>query len=91
MKDSSTGLLVQAVEKLATGINAFDEITGGGLPKARASIVVGAAGTGKTIFSLQVLRHAALARGEASIFVSFEERPDDIVRNVGSFARPEDA
>ena len=70
------------VEKLATGIAAFDEITGGGLPKARASIVVGAAGTGKTIFSLQVLRHAALARGETSIFVSFEERPDDIVRNV---------
>ncbi|WP_439535649.1 circadian clock protein KaiC [Methyloversatilis sp.] len=73
------------VEKLATGIAAFDEITGGGLPKARASIVVGAAGTGKTIFSLQVLRHAALARGEASIFVSFEERPEDIVRNVASF------
>lgn len=72
------------VQKLATGIAAFDEITGGGLPKARASIVVGAAGTGKTIFSLQVLRHAALARGEASIFVSFEERPDDIVRNVAS-------
>ncbi len=72
------------VEKLATGIAAFDEITGGGLPKARASIVVGAAGTGKTIFSLQVLRHAALARGEASIFVSFEERPEDIVRNVAA-------
>jgi circadian clock protein KaiC len=80
-----TPMPMPGVEKLATGIAVFDEITAGGLPKARASIVVGAAGTGKTIFTLQVLRHAALARGEASIFVSFEERPEDIVRNVASF------
>lgn len=74
-----------ALAKRATGIGAFDEITGGGLPSGRATIVVGASGTGKTIFSMQVLCHAAAARNEASIFVCFEERPDDIVRNLASF------
>lgn len=77
--------LVGPLEKRPTGIRVFDEISGGGLPKGRASVIFGSAGTGKTIFALQTLRNAAVARGEVGIFVSFEERGEDIVRNSAGF------
>lgn len=74
-----------AIVKLPTGIQGFDEISGGGLRRGRATVVSGAAGTGKTIFAVQTLCNAARDRGEIAIFVSFEERPSDLVRNLAGF------
>lgn len=76
---------LHGVAKRATGIAVFDELSGGGLPDGRVSIVIGAAGSGKTVFALQTVRNAAAQRGEVGIFVSFEERSDDLLRNADGF------
>ena len=73
-----------SAKKCATGIAGFAEITGGGLPRGRVTVVLGTAGSGKTIFSLQTLVRGA-RQGEPGIFVAFEENADDIVANAGSF------
>ncbi len=73
------------IRKLGTGIAVFDDISDGGLPAGRATVICGAAGTGKTIFALQTLCNAATARAEVGLFVTFEERPADILRNSSGF------
>jgi circadian clock protein KaiC len=70
--------------KSPTGIEGFDEITGGGLPAARITVVLGSAGAGKTVFSLQTLVNAA-GRGEPGVFVAFEEDTRRIRENADSF------
>ncbi len=70
--------------KIATGIAGFDEITGGGLPRGRVSVVFGSAGSGKTIFALQTLVTGA-HDGEPGLFVAFEESVDEIVANASHF------
>ncbi len=62
--------------KVATGILGFDEISRGGLPRNRTSLVMGGPGTGKTVFALQALVNAARERKQPGIFVTFEEGPD---------------
>src|SRR5688572_871705 len=69
--------------KVATGIDGFDEITGGGLPEGRPTLVCGGPGCGKTLFALEFLVHAAV-RGESGVFVTFEETEDDILKNAAS-------
>ncbi len=69
--------------KVSTGISGFDEITGGGLPKGRPTLVCGGPGCGKTLFSLQFLTHGA-EHGEPGVFVAFEETGDDLIKNVRS-------
>ncbi|HXD73059.1 MAG TPA: circadian clock protein KaiC [Vicinamibacterales bacterium] len=69
--------------KTATGILGFDEITGGGLPQGRPTLVCGGPGCGKTLFSLQFLINGANA-GERGVFVAFEETEDDLIKNVQS-------
>lgn len=71
------------VEKLATHIPGFDQIAMGGLPRGRSTLVTGAAGSGKTIFAAQFLADG-ITHGEGAVFVTFEETPDDIKRNVAS-------
>ena len=71
--------------KASTGIAGFDEITGGGLPRGRTTLLIGGAGSGKTIFALQWLAHGARARREPGIFVAFEESAQCIVANADSF------
>jgi circadian clock protein KaiC len=71
--------------RLLTGISGFDEITGGGLPLNRISLVLGGPGTGKTVFSLQVLANAARDRNMPGIFVAFEENSRQIIANASSF------
>lgn len=73
------------VVKRRTGLNGLDAATHGGLPAAATTLIVGAAGTGKTVLGLQILANA-LARGEAGIMVSFEEAPEDLRRNMSSFS-----
>ena len=72
------------VAKLATGIEGFDAIAEGGLPEGRSTLVSGTSGSAKTIFVLQYLINGIL-QGENGVFVTFEETPLDIKRNVQSF------
>jgi circadian clock protein KaiC len=73
------------LSKLATGLQGLDQISCGGLPRNRTTLVLGGAGTGKSIFALQALVNAARERKEAGIFVAFEEAPDDIFANAATF------
>ncbi len=72
-----------SLTKAKTGIRGFDEITGGGLPEGRPTLVCGGPGCGKTLFALQFLIHGA-SQGENGVFVSFEETDEDIQTNAAS-------
>ena len=76
---------LKAPTKAPTGIIGFDEITGGGLPRGRTTLLVGGPGSGKTLFALQFLAHGAQHCNEPGIFVGFEETPTRIVANAESF------
>jgi circadian clock protein KaiC len=75
---------VPLLEKAATGIAGFDEISGGGLPRGRTAIVCGGPGCGKTMFGLEFLIRGARDFGEPGVLVAFEETPEEMVRNVAS-------
>ena len=81
----------RAILKVMTGIDGFDEISGGGLPKGRLTAVVGAAGAGKTVFALQTMVNRLAELNEPCIFVTFEEPIDRMRSNVASFDWPPDA
>lgn len=71
--------------KALTGIEGLDDITRGGLPRGRATLLVGGAGSGKTILSLQTLANGARLYDEPGIFVAFEESIDRIIGNAETF------
>ena len=71
--------------KARTGIEGFDEITNGGLPRGRTTLLVGQPGAGKTIFALSFLVHGAAEGKEPGIFVAFEEASKRIVANAEGF------
>jgi circadian clock protein KaiC len=71
--------------KTPTGIAGFDEITSGGLPLGRTTLLVGGPGSGKTIFAVQFLMHGAQSCNEPGIFVAFEESPKRLVANFKAF------
>jgi circadian clock protein KaiC len=73
-----------ALLKTPTGIEGFDDITMGGLPTGRPSLVCGAAGCGKTLFAVTFLVNGATRFGEPGVFMSFEERAEDLAANVAS-------
>ncbi len=75
----------QRPAKTPTGITGFDEITGGGLPSGRTTLLVGGPGSGKTIFALQFLALGARECNEPGIFVAFEETSQRIVSNAEDF------
>ena len=66
--------------KLATGIEGFDDITGGGLPRGRTTLVMGGPGCGKTVFALQALVHGAHRAKEAGIFVAAGRKLSDLAK-----------
>lgn len=74
----------QAISKSSTGVDGFDELTLGGVPTGRPTLVCGSAGCGKTLFATTFLVHGARDLDEPGVFVTFEERPGDIVSNVAS-------
>ena len=76
---------MKQANKAPTGIRGLDEITGGGLPLGRTTLLVGGSGSGKTILALQFLVHGAERCDEPGIFVAFEETPDQIVTNAETF------
>lgn len=73
------------VPKIETGIPGFDLVTNGGLPKGRATLVSGTSGSAKTIMAIQFLVNGIRDFDEWGVFVTFEETPEDIARNVVSF------
>jgi circadian clock protein KaiC len=74
-----------AFKKAPSGIVGFDEITGGGLPRGRTTLLLGGPGSGKTVFALQYLVNGARTFGEPGIFVAFEETSKRIMANAESF------
>jgi circadian clock protein KaiC len=70
--------------KAPSGIPGFDDITGGGLPRGRPTIVCGSAGCGKTLFAMEFLARGASEFGEPGVFLAFEETPQELDRNVRS-------
>jgi circadian clock protein KaiC len=71
--------------KAPTGIQAFDELTGGGLPRGKITLVTGGPATGKTVFGLQNLVNAALIWDEPGIFVTFEENARQLIAGAARF------
>jgi len=72
---------VDVLEKCPTGIRGLDEITKGGLPRGRPTLICGGAGSGKTLFAMEFLMRGALDYGEPGVFMTFEETPDDLAKN----------
>src|ERR1700737_2559118 len=72
-------------KKALTGINGFDEITDGGLPKNRPTIICGNTGCGKTVLSMEFLIRGAVKYNEPGVFISFEETTDELSTNMESF------
>ncbi|MBV9386777.1 MAG: circadian clock protein KaiC, partial [Chroococcidiopsidaceae cyanobacterium CP_BM_ER_R8_30] len=73
------------IRKIRTMIEGFDDISHGGLPLGRTTLVSGTSGTGKTLFSIQFLYNGIVQFDEPGVFVTFEESPDDIIKNAYSF------
>jgi len=72
------------LKKTPTGIAGLDEITGGGLPAGRPTLVCGAAGCGKTMLAAEFLAHGALEYGEPGVFMMFEETAAELAENLAS-------
>ena len=70
--------------KCPTGIKGFDEITEGGLPKNRTTLISGSAGSGKTLLGIDFLINGAINYNEPGIFMSFEETEDELYEDVDS-------
>ncbi|MFQ6050820.1 MAG: ATPase domain-containing protein, partial [Candidatus Hydrothermarchaeota archaeon] len=73
------------IKRVKTGIMGLDEMIEGGFPRGKTILVSGGPGTGKSIFSLQFLYYGALQWDEPGVFISFEERPADIIANSSRF------
>jgi circadian clock protein KaiC len=70
--------------KAATGIQGLDEITGGGLPQGRPTLICGSAGCGKTLLAIEFLVRGATEFGEPGVFLAFEETAEELAQNVRS-------
>ena len=70
--------------KIPSGISGLDEITGGGLPKGRPTLVCGAAGCGKTLMAMEFLVRGAVDHNEPGVFMAFEENEEELTKNVAS-------
>jgi circadian clock protein KaiC len=75
----------EGLEKISSGIEGFDDITGGGLPRWRTTLLMGGAGCGKTVLALQILIASAVHHGAPGIFIAFEENVRNIVANAETF------
>jgi circadian clock protein KaiC len=73
-----------SLPKAPTGIQGLDEITDGGLPRGRPTLVCGSAGCGKTLLAMEFLVRGATAYNEPGVFIAFEERAHELTQNVAS-------
>jgi circadian clock protein KaiC len=74
----------RSLPKSPTGIAGLDEITAGGLPKGRPTLVCGAAGSGKSMLGVEFLVRGATEFNEPGVLMTFEELPEDVVKNARS-------
>ena len=87
MKENTKRKIVPRVNKLhkcLTGIKGFDEVTEGGLPKNRTTLISGGAGSGKTLFGIDFLINGVINYKEHGVFMSFEETADELYKDVAS-------
>jgi circadian clock protein KaiC len=84
MKREPVQPLFSTLPKTATGIQGLDEITGGGLPKGRPTLVCGNAGCGKTLLAMEFLVRGATQFNEPGVFMAFEETEKELTTNVAS-------
>ncbi|MBL4676272.1 MAG: circadian clock protein KaiC [Mucilaginibacter sp.] len=75
---------VKPLVKTPTGILGLDEVTLGGLPQGRPTLICGSAGCGKTLFSLEFIVRGALEFNEPGVFIAFEEKAEELATNVAS-------
>jgi circadian clock protein KaiC len=80
----ANGARLTALAKAPTGISGLDEVTGGGLPRGRPTLVCGPAGCGKTLLAMEFLVRGITWFDEPGVFVAFEEPADDLIVNVAS-------
>ena len=83
MEQNATPVPV-GIRKAPTGIPGLDEVTAGGLPAGRPTLICGSAGCGKTLMGMEFLVRGIVEYGEPGVFVTFEERPEDLAENVRS-------
>ncbi len=81
---ASPAVVRGGLSKAPTGVIGLDEVTGGGLPRGRPTLVCGPAGCGKTLLGMQFLVRGVTDYGEPGVFLSFEESVDELVQNVAS-------
>ena len=74
----------EQLEKALTGISGLDEITGGGLPRGRPTLITGNAGSGKTLLSMQFLVQGIVQYNEPGVFMAFEETAEELTQNFAS-------
>ncbi|MBW6500029.1 MAG: circadian clock protein KaiC [Bacteroidales bacterium] len=84
MNKTASKLAIESLQKSPSGIKGFDEITGGGLPTGRPTLICGGAGCGKTLFGLEFLVRGATQFNEPGILLSFEETIEELTKNVAS-------
>jgi circadian clock protein KaiC len=84
MKKTTTTRDAKELKKSPTGIHGLDEITGGGLPSGRPTLVCGGTGCGKTLLAMEFLVHGAVEYGEPGVFMAFEETAEELTENVVS-------
>src|ERR1700682_4233595 len=84
MKKTATNPGPKGLKKSTTGIRGLDEITGGGLPTGRPTLVCGGTGCGKTLLAMEFLVHGASEYGEPGVFMAFEETAEELTQNVAS-------
>ncbi len=82
--DKKTKPIVDELLKTPTGINGLDEITSGGLPQGRPTLVCGGTGCGKTLLAMEFLVRGATQFGEPGVFLSFEEKSEELSKNFAS-------
>jgi circadian clock protein KaiC len=82
--ETVTPPVVRGIDKAPTGITGLDEITLGGLPRGRPTLVCGTAGCGKTLLAMEFLVRGATEYGEPGVFISFEEGTEELTQNVRS-------
>jgi circadian clock protein KaiC len=73
-----------SIAKCPTGISGLDEITNGGFPKGRPTLICGSAGAGKTLLAMEFLVRGATQHGEPGVFMAFEENEEELTKNVAS-------
>jgi circadian clock protein KaiC len=84
MSGQTATTIPQSLEKTLTGIRGLDEITFGGLPRGRPTLVCGGAGSGKTLLGLEFLARGAVQFDEPGVFLAFEETARELTTNIAS-------